>query len=431
MFNSLRQTARQRFLLAARLCISSMMTVSLNSLNSAAAADWPQHLGPSRNGISTEHGLLESWLAGGLPEVWRVAGGVGSSGLAIEGNRLVTMVERGGQQLVVALDAKSGRQLWEAPIGPGYENPQGNGPRGTPTIADGYVFAFSGDGILLVLEMSDGRIVWRHDTLRQHEGRAADYGMACSPLVVGELVIVTVGAPAATVVAYHRETGETAWTAGQGDAPGYSSPALLNVGGQTQTVVFSGAAAMGLVSDSGDELWRYPYVTDFGCNIATPLAIDGRVFLSAGENHGSVLLTLKPSGDTFDAEEVWESQGPKSVLRNEWQTSILWEDYLYGMDNVGGAGPITHLTCIEAATGKRQWQELRYGKGNLIAADGKLFISTLRGELVVARANPREYDELGRMTVLGPTRQAPAIANGLLYLRDDAEIVCLDVREAR
>ena len=428
MFAFSRCARRPQFQLSAWLCFSPGLLM-LISLSSAVAADWPQHLGPARNGISAEQGLLQSWPVGGPSEVWRVAGGVGSSGLAIAGNRLVTMVQRGGKQLVVALDANSGQQYWEALLGPSYENPQGNGPRGTPTVAGERVYAFSGDGILLALELADGKTAWRHDTLQQHRGRPTDYGMACSPLVVGELVIVTVGAPGVTVVAYDCESGKTVWTAGQNDLAGYSSPVLLNVGGKDQTVIFTGGAAMGLASDSGDVLWRYPYITEFGCNIATPLAVDGGVFLSAGENHGSVLLSLKPSGATFDITEVWESLGPKSVLRNEWQTSILLGDFLFGMDNVGGAGPITHLTCIEAATGKRQWRERRYGKGNLIAADGKLFISTLRGELVVARVNRKKYDEIGRKTILGSTRQAPALANGLLYLRDNAEIVCLDVRE--
>ena len=126
--------------------------------------------------------------------------------------------------------------------------------------------------------------------------------------------------------------------------------------------------------------------------------------------------------------EVWTSQGVKSVLRNEWQTSLLIDGFLYGMDNVGGAGPITHLTCINAATGERMWQQARFGKGNLIAAEGKLFISTMKGELVIVQASPEKYIELGRSTVLDATRQAPALADGLLYLRDDKEIVCLDVR---
>jgi outer membrane protein assembly factor BamB len=210
---------------------------------------------------------------------------------------------------------------------------------------------------------------------------------------------------------------------------GYSSPVALKVGDREQIAVLHGMGAFGLDPQKGDELWSYPYLTDFNCNIATPLAVDGGIFLSAGENHGSVLLALKPHGSKFDVAEVWTSQGPKSVLRNEWQTSILLDGFLYGFDNVGGAGPISHLTCINARTGERQWQQLRFGKGNLIAADGKLFISTIQGELVVAKANPRKYEELGRKTVIGKTRQAPALAGGLLYLRDDREIVCLDVQQ--
>ncbi|MDP1796233.1 MAG: hypothetical protein Q8K78_02070, partial [Planctomycetaceae bacterium] len=111
-----------------------------------------------------------------------------------------------------------------------------------------------------------------------------------------------------------------------------------------------------------------------------------------------------------------------------WQTSILLDGYLYGLDNVGGAGPVTHLTCIKAQTGERMWQKPRWGKGNLIAAEGKLFFSTMNGELVIARANPKAYEELGRKEYITTTRQAPALSRGLLYLRDDAEIVCIDVR---
>jgi outer membrane protein assembly factor BamB len=179
---------------------------------------------------------------------------------------------------------------------------------------------------------------------------------------------------------------------------------------------------------AGTELWKYPYITDFNCNIATPLAVGGGVLLSAGENHGSVLLSLKPNSEKFDVAEIWKSQGASSVLRNEWQTSVQVSGQLYGFDNVGSAGPVTHLTCITAATGSRLWQQQRFGKGNLIAADGKLFISTMQGELVVARVNPAKYEELGRKMVVGKTRQAPALSRGLLYLRDDREIICLDAR---
>jgi outer membrane protein assembly factor BamB len=259
-------------------------------------------------------------------------------------------------------------------------------------------------------------------------GAVAEYGMASSPLVAGKRVIVTVGAPQAAVAAYVAQTGKLAWKAGGGTA-GYSSAALLQAGGRPQVVAFAGEAAMGLDPVKGTVLWTFPYETDFNCNIATPLAHDGQVFLSSGENHGSVLLALTPQGGKFQPRETWSSHGPASVMRNEWQTSILWDGHLYGLDNVGGAGPVTHLNCVDIATGQRVWQEERFGKSNLIAAEGKLFFSTLEGELVLVSATPAGYRELGRASVLGPTRQAPALANGLLYLRDDTEIVCLDVRK--
>ncbi len=390
---------------------------------------WPQFLGPDRNGISKETGLMEEWPTGGPKEVWRVDGGVGMSGLAISRGRLVTMLQIDGKQFVAALNASTGKPIWKTAVAPEYRNQMGDGPRATPTIVDDRVFVFTGEGILAALNFEDGSTVWSNDVVKQHSSKPADYGMACSPLVLGDDVIVTVGARRATVAAYNAKTGQPEWTASTEDATGYSSPALLEVGGRNQIVVYTGSSALGLQPGSGAVLWRFPYKTDFDCNIATPIAYKGNVFISSGENHGCVLLTLTADGDKTDVKEVWSSQGGKAVLRNEWQTSILLDGHLYGLDNVGSAGPVTHLTCIKADTGERVWQELRFGKSNLIAADGKLFFSTMKGELVVARATPDGYDEIGRAQVIGRTRQAPAIAGGLIYLRDDAEIVCLDVRK--
>jgi outer membrane protein assembly factor BamB len=388
---------------------------------------WPQFLGPNRNGISKETGLLERFPADGPKEMWRVVGGVGMSALVIDDGKLFTLVQRDGKQFVVALNARTGEAVWQTAIAPAYKNGMGDGPRAAPAIAGDRMFVFSGEGVLAALDLKSGEVLWSHNVVKELRGRVADYGMACSPLVVGELVVVTAGAPNATVVAYDTKSGELAWNAGD-DVTGYSSPALLDVGGRKQVVVYTGGSVLGLQPKSGDVLWRYPYETNYDCNIATPITHNGHVFISSGENHGSVLLSLKLDGDKHEVSEVWSSHGPRSVLRNEWQTSILLDGHLYGMDNVGGAGPITHLTCIKADTGERIWQEIRFGKGNLIAADGKLFISTMKGELVLVRATPKAYEELGRETVIGSTRQAPALANGLMYLRDDREIVCLDVK---
>lgn len=398
------------------------------AFNNGGAADWPQFLGPNRNGISTETGLIDTWPSNGPKEIWRVNGGGGMAGMAIIKDSLVTMVQQVEKQFVTALSATTGGTIWQTVVAPEYRNNMGAGPRATPTISDGAVYAFTGEGVLASLNLADGKILWKRHLLQELGGRPAEYGMACSPLVSNGQVIVTVGAPDATVIACDAKSGKTLWTAGT-DATGYSSPAFLNVAGKLQIVAFTGSSALGLEPGTGKTLWRHPYQTPYECNIATPIAVDGDLFISSGEDHGSALLKLTKSGDAFEASEVWASHGSSSVMRNEWQTSILHNGHLYGMDNVGGAGPITHLTCIEAATGKRVWQEARFGKGNLISADGKLFISTMRGELVVVRATPESFDEIGRASVFKGSRTAPALAHGRLYLRDDKEIVCLNVKK--
>jgi outer membrane protein assembly factor BamB len=303
-------------------------------------------------------------------------------------------------------------------------------------LDDDSAYFFTGEGVLVAVSLADGKQRWRREPLKERNGRVADYGMASSPLLVGDWVIVIAGAPQATVVAYHRKSGEPGWAAGD-DAAGYSSPALLTLGGVEQVVAFTGRSCLGLNPQNGRQLWRYPFATQYECNTASPIAIDGQLFLSAGESHGSVLLAVEPDKEPREGEapaepnlrEVWASLGPRSVMKNEWQTSVCLDGFLYGLDNVGSAGPVTHLACIEAKTGKPVWQQPRFGKSNFIAADNKLWFSTMKGELVVVRASSKGYDEIGRAKVLGTTRQSPTLAGGLLYLRDDREIVCLDVRQ--
>ena len=390
---------------------------------------WPQFLGPNRNGISNETNLIDSFGPEGPKVAWRVPGGIGMSGIALDGQQAVTMLERDGKQLVVSFKVTDGSELWSTQVADGYRNSMGEGARATPTIADGAIFVYTGEGILAALDQASGAMQWQHPVVNDFGGTPADYGMACSPLVVDGLVIVSAGVTGAAMVAYHTVTGDLAWKSGN-DTAGYSSPALLTVGGRRQIVAFTGKAAIGLEPLTGGELWRYPYTTDFDCNIATPVAVGDDVFISSGENHGCALLTLKPQGDVFQVTEVWTSFGPQSVLRNEWQTSVLLDGFLYGLDNVGGAGPITHLNCVNAKTGVRVWQQRRFGKCNLIAADGKLYISTVDGELVIVRATPERFEELSRAQLFAGTRQAPALLDGRLYVRDSEEIICIDIRAA-
>ena len=395
------------------------------------AEDWPQHLGPQRNGISTEIGLVSVWPAAGLQVKWRAAGGAGMSGLAIHDSLVVTLVQKEGQQFALALDRDSGRLKWETAVAAGFRNAMGNGPRAHPLCADGKVFVFTGEGILAAMNLADGKMIWKVDTVRQFKGRVADYGMACSPLLVNDHVIVTTGhALGSALAAFKVSDGSSAWVRPWSDTIGYSSPAVIEVAGQSQIVTYTGTHLRG-VSLSGEDLWRHPYVTPYDCNIVTPLKIGKDLFISSGENHGAALLGVEKTAAGFLVEKRWVSQGAASVLRNEWQTSILVDGYLYGFDNVGGAGPITHLTCVEAATGKVAWQQTRFGKGNAMAADGKLFVSMMSGELIVIKISPEKYIELGRQKITRGTRQSPALSDGILILRDDESIVAVDVKQKK
>lgn len=393
----------------------------------AEAADWPQFLGPNRNGTSNETGLLDRFPEGGPEVVWRVPGGVGMSAVAVADGLAITSWNRQRKQWLVALDIETGDVRWQTPIAESYGNAMGDGPRATPTIHDGVIFVFTGEGVLCAVEQESGRLEWNIDTVAAFGTRPAEYGMSSSPLVAGNHVIVHVGAPAATIGAFDVKTGQPVWKAGRGPA-GYSSPTLLDVAGREQVVSVTGEQAIGLDPATGETLWTYPFKTNYACNTATPIAVDGGVFISAGENHGSVLLDIREQGGIHAVSERWSSLDSKSVMRNEWQTSVVVDGYLYGFDNVGAAGPVTHLSCIEATTGKPVWQEARFGKGNLVLADGKLWITTMKGELVLVKVTPEGYQELGRSRLFGETRQTMSIANGHGYIRDDREVLCIKLK---
>ena len=200
---------------------------------------------------------MKSWPKEGPKEVWRVKGGVGMSGIAISGGKAMTLVQKDGKQWLLALDAKTGKSLWETPLAPEYENQMGNGPRGTPAIAGDQVFVYTGEGILIAASVKDGKILWQHHPVKDFGGMPSDYGMSCSPLVVGNQVIVTPGAAGAAVAAYDTKSGKLAWKAGD-DPAGYSSPALLKVGGKEQIVVFTGASAIGCSRGRGNSSGGIP-----------------------------------------------------------------------------------------------------------------------------------------------------------------------------
>ena len=407
--------------------LATSLSLCLCATN-AHAEDWPQFLGPYRNAISSEEGLLESFPAAGPTVRWRAQGGVGMSAVVVQGNYAITTWNADGKQWLVALDVANGKEKWKTEMGSTYENAMGDGPRATPTIAGEKVYAYSGEGILIAADLKSGKLLWRKNVMQELSSEPSEYGMSSSPLVVDNCVIVHAGAVDGAVVAFSTEDGKRLWQTGSGHA-GYSSPALLNVAGSNQVVSITGTAVMGIAPSSGEVLWSYSFETDYGCNTASPVLVDGGVFVSAGENHGSVLLDVKNTNGSYMVSERWKSLNSKSVMRNEWQTSIVIGDLLYGFDNVGAAGPVSHFSCIEAKTGKSVWQQSRFGKGNLVYADGRFFLTTIEGELVIAKADAKGFKELSRAQLVGKNRQTLSIANGYGYLRDDNEVVCIELKK--
>jgi outer membrane protein assembly factor BamB len=390
-------------------------------------ADWPQFLGEKRDGSSSETALLDAFPEEGPEVVWRVPGGVGMSAVTVADGLAITTMNDSGKQLLVAFDAKTGERAWQTGLAAEYKNGQGDGPRATAAVSGGVVYGFTGDGVLFAVDQKTGELIWRTDALQACHASESEYGMSSSPLVVGDSVIVHVGGSGTAVAAFGTSDGWLQWSAGSGPA-GYSSPTLMNVAGKQQIVSLTGDKALGIDPSDGAVLWTYEFETPYACNTANPVSVNDDVFISAGENHGCVFIDVEESGGKFAAMEHWASVDSKSVMRNEWQTSVLVDGYLYGFDNVGAAGPTTHLTCIDADTGETVWRKTRFGKGNLVLADGKLWITTMDGELVLVKVSPDGYEELGRAILFGRTRQSLSIADGLGYIRDNQEVVCIKLR---
>jgi outer membrane protein assembly factor BamB len=387
---------------------------------SAAAADWPNWLGPNRNGSSSETGLLTTWPSTGPKVIWEAKGGDGYSSVAVADGRAITLVQRDGKEMVLALDAVKGADLWSTPIAAAYKNMYGNGPRSTPSIEGEFVYVQSVTGPLACLKVKDGKIVWQHDLLKEYGAKNISWGLAASPTIEGNLVLAVPGGKGAGVTAFDKKSGELVWKLGD-DKAGYATPIGVTVGGARQLIFFT-ATGLLAVSPAGKELWRVPWHTEFDCNICTPLVIGDQMFVSSGEEVGCALFKLKADGPP---DVVWESKGEKSSMLNYWANTIVHDGYLYGIS--GEFSKRLDLRCVDLKTGQVKWSQDGFGKGSITLADGHLFITTKKGDLVLVRATPERYDEKGRVTILGENRTVGTIANKRLYLRDKEKILCVDL----
>jgi outer membrane protein assembly factor BamB len=400
----------------------------------AGAADWPQWRGPDRNDVSREAGLLKSWPEDGPRLLWTYTDtGIGYSGPAVVGEHLYTMGARDEKEYVIALDTATGKEAWARPVGPRFQNGYGDGPRGTPTVDDGLLFAIGGQGELVCLDRSNGNERWRINLRTDLGGEMmSGWGYTESPLVDGDKVICTPGGAQGSLAALNKNTGKVLWRSKDlTDSAAYSSPVVAEVGGVRQYIQMTGQGQAGVAAEDGRLLWHAEEAVNGTAIIPTPVIHENLVFVSSGYGAGCGLIRLTANADgKFSAEEVYAN---KSMV-NHHGGVVLLNEHLYGYSD--GKGWI----CQDFKTGKIVWSEKRkLGKGSITCADGLLYCyGEQDGTVVLAEASPDGWKEHGRFkipretTVRSPRGKIwthPVVANGRLYLRDQDLLFCYDVKD--
>ncbi len=404
------------------LCLSVFICGSILSL--ARGADWPQFLGPERNGVSTETGLLQAWPKQGPPLLWEKTIGEGYSGPVVAGGALVVFYRSGGDEVVQCLDAATGKESWKHAYPTRYRDAfgKGDGPRSTPLIAGGRVYTLGAEGRLTCLEMENGNKVWDRPLNEDYQARKGFFGVGMSPLVEGNLLLVNVGGKKAGIIALDKDTGKEVWTATDHEAS-YASPVAATIDGVRHVFFFTREGLVSLDPEKGAVRFglRWRSRQTASVNAASPVVADGHVFLSASYETGAVLLKVRKDG----ADEVWSGD---EALSAHFGPNLRQGDFVYGFDGRQEEGP--RLRCVEWKTGKVRWTREGFGCGSMLLADGNLVVLTEAGDLVLVEATSEAYREKARAAVLaGPCRAQVALADGRLYARNDKKVVCLNLKK--
>ena len=382
-------------------------------------SDWPGWLGPNRDGISTETGLLSRIPKGGLIPVWSATLGEGFSGVSVADGKVITMHAQ-AREYAICFDSENGQKLWQTAIGKRFESEQGgNGPRATPVIDKTLVFFTGAQGNITALDKNDGSLVWRKSLIEDFQGNLPVWGYCGSPVVEGDLLLLESGATEApSILALEKKTGDVVWRARPGKA-GYTAPLVATVAHIRQGVFFTGSGPVGVQLSTGKVLWEHPWETPWEINAATPIKVSANeIFISSNYGRGGSLLRIEKDTDGFKARPVWQ----KNVMSNHFSTSVLYRGFLYGFDNAV-------LKCVRAEDGVEFWQKRGFGKGSLIIAEGKLIIMADHGVLVLAKAQETEFVDLGRFHALkGKCWTVPTLAQGNLYLRNKSSLVCFKMK---
>ena len=401
----------------------------------AGAADWPQYRGPSANGTTSEK-IQASWPATGPKQVWKTPMTDGFSTFAVADGKAYTLISRTidavKNEVCVALDADSGKELWAAPLGftkvngggndgaPG--NNGGDGPRSTPTVDGNRVYVLNAGLVLSCLDAQDGKTVWKKELIKEHGAKSITWQNAASPLLEGNLIFVCSGGANQSLLCFHKATGALVWK-GQSDAMTHATPIATTILGHRQIIFFTQSGLVSVVPGTGDVLWRYAFPYNVS-TAASPVVGGDIVFCSAGYGVGAGAVKITKDGDSFKATELWRKS---NQLINHWSSSVYHDGHLYGLFGFKQWEKVP-LKCVELATGEEKWSKDGFGQGGTILADGHLVTLAENGDLVIVEATPKSYNETARTkAVTGKCWNNVALANGRIYARSTKEGVCLDV----
>lgn len=395
---------------------------------SVSAEDWPQWRGPQRNGISQETGLKAQWSEGGPKLIWQAEKlGDGYGAVAVAAGKVYLTANEGlDNELIKALDAETGEVLWGTRIGKvGNPDQRPNYPaaRSTPTVDGENIYVMSSDGDIACVKAKSGEIVWQRNVRADFGGRPGEWAYAESPLIDGEKVVVTPGGSEAAIVALNKKDGKTIWKAqvpGSEDAA-YASLMPVTVDGVKQYVAYLGMGVVGVNAENGKFLWSYTQ-TKGNANMPTPV-VSGDIVYSGTTRTGGGAVQLSVEDGQVKTDELYLD----SKLPNAIGGAVQVGDYLYG-----ASGSI--LVCANFKTGEVQWQERISAPASLIFADGRLYLHTEDGNVIMVQASPEGFQKLGEFTPpgrpegIGKSWAYPVIADGRLYIRQHGTVWCYDVK---
>ena len=384
------------------------------------ADDWPNWRGPNHNGISTESGWLAQWPADGPPQLWKTSVGLGFSSVAVCKGRAYTMGNQADIDTVFCFDAETGKLLWKQ----SYPCPTDahfyeGGTSATPTVEGNNVFTLSKRGDLFCFGADDGKIVWSKNIAKELNLDIPMWGFASSALIEGKLLLLNAGSFGA---AFDKSTGQAAWTTGT-DPSGYSTPVPCSFGGKPALALMTSIGAAGVDVATGGKLWQYLLKPDWKINAADPVLAGDRLFISSMYAKSGALLQIQ--GGT--AKAIWQNGN----LRNQFNSSVLVDGFLYGVDGWAGPASDAGLRCVDLQNGTVKWNYPGLGGGALMVADGKIIALSDKGELFTAAVSPQNFTPISRAQVLGgKCWTVPVLANGRLYCRNGrGDLVCLDVKQ--